>query len=117
MKSFLVGILLLIFSVFVDMTFSPPRSRSMYMRRRMQRRKLKQLAMVATVLELIDDEEANNLRGRLLGSRNISRTRKRVEKLWAQLGTLGIIFHHTKLTSKELSNKHLHLIDLFIMRN
>ena len=81
MKSFLVGILLLIFSVFVDMTFSPPRSRSMYMRRRMQRRKLKQLAMVATVLELIDDEEANNLRGRLLGSRNISRTRKRVESL------------------------------------
>ena len=85
--------------------------------RRMQRRKLKQLAMVATVLVLIDDEEANNLRGRLLGSRNISRTRKRVENLWAQLGTLGNIFRHTKLTSKELSKKHLHLIDLFITRN
>ena len=42
--------------------------------------------IAACVLDMIDETEQKKLRGRLLGSINIRRTRKRVEKLWQELG-------------------------------
>ena len=42
--------------------------------------------MAACVLEMLGDEDAKPLRGRMLGSKNVRRTRKKVKNLWAELG-------------------------------
>ena len=43
--------------------------------------------MVACVLDMFDEEEQKTLRGRMLGSKNIRRTRRKVENIWEQLGS------------------------------
>ncbi len=42
--------------------------------------------MAACVLDMLNDDEAKPLRGRLLGSKNIRRTRKKIDNLWQELG-------------------------------
>lgn len=42
--------------------------------------------MAALVIEMLHEDELKHLRGRLLGSKNIRRTRKKVESMWAELG-------------------------------
>ena len=42
--------------------------------------------MTACVLDMLSDDDTNTLRGRLLGSKYIRRTRKSVESMWAELG-------------------------------
>ena len=43
--------------------------------------------MTACVLEMLDEEEQGKLRGRMLGAKNIRRTRKSVEDMWSELGS------------------------------
>ena len=53
-------------------------------------RRRQQLMMVACILDLLDEDmEQKTLRGRLLGSKNIRRTRKKVEGMFAELGCYG----------------------------
>ena len=42
--------------------------------------------MAALVIEMLHEDDLKYLRGRLLGSKNIRRTRKKVESIWAELG-------------------------------
>ena len=42
--------------------------------------------MAVCVLEMLGDEDAKPRRGRMLGSKNVRRTGKKVENLWAELG-------------------------------
>ena len=42
--------------------------------------------MAALVIEMLHEDDLKHLRGRLLGSKNIRRTRKKVESIWAELG-------------------------------
>jgi len=43
--------------------------------------------MTACVLEMLDKEEQGKLRGHMLGSKNIRRTRKSVADMWSELGS------------------------------
>ena len=61
-------------------------SRSLYMQRRLLKRRRERLAVVAVLLELLDEDEADALRGRMYGSQNIRRTRKSLDAMWKELG-------------------------------
>ena len=54
--------------------------------KRFRKRRQQQLMMAALVIEMLHEDELKHLRGRLLGSKNIRRTRKKVESMWAELG-------------------------------
>ncbi|KAL7533959.1 hypothetical protein ACHAXR_010297 [Thalassiosira sp. AJA248-18] len=59
---------------------------TLFVRRLLTRRRQKML-MAAAVLHMLEDEDDHKpLRGRMMGSKNIRRTRKEVENMWNELG-------------------------------
>ena len=54
-------------------------------RRRLSRRR-RYLVLAACILDIHSEDELKHLRGRLVGSKNIRRTRKSVESMWKELG-------------------------------
>ena len=63
-----------------------PRALPCHFLRRAAMRKHQRLMMAACVLEIMDDREKHFLRGRMMGTKNIKRTRKSVESMWTELG-------------------------------
>ena len=69
------------------MCLAPPHRRPPAVIRRHTSRRRHNLMIAACVLDMLDsEEEEKSLRGRLLGSKNIRRTRKKVEHMWSELG-------------------------------
>ena len=52
-------------------------------------KKRQRLLMTACVLDMLTEDEQKNLHGRLLGSKTIKRTRKKVIHMWEELGSYG----------------------------
>ena len=55
----------------------------------MKTRRQQRMMMAACVLDLLDGEEEAERRGQIRGSRNIRRTRKRLDDMWEELGSYG----------------------------
>ena len=68
------------------MCFAQPNQQSpIFMKRHMNRRR-QHLMMAACILDMLDEDEEKSLRGRLLGSKTIRQTRKKVKSMFAELG-------------------------------
>ena len=63
-----------------------PGSRPLRFSKSLKARRKRQLMMTACVLDILNDDDMKAVRGRLLGSKNIRRTRKSVESMWEELG-------------------------------
>ena len=68
------------------MCFARPNQRSPIFVKRHTNCCRQHLTMAACILDMLDEDEENSLRCRLLGSKTICRTRKKVESMFADLG-------------------------------
>ncbi|KAL7541332.1 hypothetical protein ACHAWF_012614 [Thalassiosira exigua] len=66
--------------------FSLPSRRPPIVSKRHMNVRRERLMMAACVMEILDDDELVGLKGRMLGSNNIKRTRKTVEGMFTELG-------------------------------
>ncbi|KAL9186564.1 hypothetical protein ACHAXT_005802 [Thalassiosira profunda] len=84
---------------------TPPGRQPLFMKRHLDRRR-HIMMMTACVLDMLDEDERKHLRGRLVGTKNVRRTRKKVENMFAQLGSYGRKAYRMSLES------FLHLHDI-----
>ena len=84
----------------------PPRRPPIFMRRQLNRQRHR-LMMVSCVLDLLDEEQQRNLRGRLYGTKNVRRTRKKVDSMWSELGSYARKAYRMRKQSFELLHEIL----------